>query len=152
GVLRGRRQRRDHARDCQQAGACREQRGLDSVSHLSPLLPSALDCAAIFDSATMMGGSGLVNRCAALIAAVLLLALPSALRAEDGYALWLRYAPLEGEALERLRAFNPRVGVRGHTEYEQRVEPFDPVGEALEELKTGLSSLVGRPLDQGEIG
>src|SRR5690606_35944016 len=99
-----------------------------------------------------MGGSGLVNRCAALIAAVLLLALPSALRAEDGYALWLRYAPLEGEALERLRAFNPRVGVRGHTEYEQRVEPFDTVGDAFEGLKTGLSSLVGRPLDQGEIG
>ena len=29
--------------------------------------------------------------------------------AEDGYDLWLRYAPLEGEALERMQEFNPLI-------------------------------------------
>ena len=45
----------------------------------------------------MMRGRELVNRIAALCAALLLSALATgAVRAEDGYDLWLRYAPLEG--------------------------------------------------------
>ena len=40
----------------------------------------------------MMVGRGLVNRCAALFALLLAIALPGMARAEDGYALWLRYA------------------------------------------------------------
>ena len=53
----------------------------------------------------MMGGRRVVNRVAALFVAVLSLVLAGPAAAEDGYALWLRYAPLEGEALERLRRF-----------------------------------------------
>src|SRR5690606_24997799 len=77
---------------------------------VSPQLPR-LDCAAVRDSATMMVGRGLVNRLAAAFALLVLLTVPASARAEDGYALWLRYAPLEGEALERLREFNPRIVV-----------------------------------------
>ena len=56
----------------------------------------------------MMGGKGLVNRCAALVTLLLLPVLAGPARAEDGYALWLRHAPLEGEALERLEGFGPQ--------------------------------------------
>ena len=92
----------------------------------------------------MMVGRGLVNRCAALIASALLLALPSALRAEDGYALWLRYAPLEGEALERLREFDPRIRLTGDPNH-------DPtIGAALGDLHRGVESLLGQRL--GERG
>ncbi|HYD25200.1 MAG TPA: alpha-glucuronidase family glycosyl hydrolase [Croceibacterium sp.] len=56
-----------------------------------------------------MIGRGLVNRLAALLALLLAaLAAAAPARAEGGYRLWLRYAPLEGEALERLRGFGPR--------------------------------------------
>jgi alpha-glucuronidase len=58
----------------------------------------------------MIMGRGLVNRLLALIAAAALAALPiTAAQAEDGYDLWLRHAPLEGAALERLRAFDVSV-------------------------------------------
>ena len=58
--------------------------------------------------------------------------------AEDGYDLWLRYAPLEGEALERMQEFNPLI---------RSVSLQDP--DAIEttaalELARGLDSLVGR--------
>ena len=96
----------------------------------------------------MMVGRGLVNRLAALIALVLTIAMPGAARAEDGYALWLRYAPLEGEALERLRSFNPRLTFREH----ERIFIEDEAGNieltatqdvALGELHRGLTSLLG---------
>ncbi|GIX19721.1 MAG: xylan alpha-1,2-glucuronidase [Erythrobacter sp.] len=58
----------------------------------------------------MMSGRGVVNRLAMVIAAALGCAVAAApLRAEDGYALWLRHAPLEGEALADLRAAAPVV-------------------------------------------
>lgn len=82
----------------------------------------------------MMGGRSLVNRCAALIASALLFALPGAVRAEDGYALWLRYAPLEGEALERLRAFDPAITAAGEGA---------TLALASQELARGLTSLTG---------
>ena len=54
----------------------------------------------------MMVGRGPVNlgfnRAAALFVLLLSLVVAMPARAEDGYALWLRYAPLEGEALKRL--------------------------------------------------
>ena len=43
----------------------------------------------------------------ALAAALAVLTLPGAAMAEDGYKLWLRYAPLQGEAKARLEAFEP---------------------------------------------
>jgi alpha-glucuronidase len=44
-----------------------------------------------------------------VIAVAFLAAAPAC--AEDGYALWLRHAPLEGEALAVLRAAAPIVPV-----------------------------------------
>ena len=92
----------------------------------------------------MMGGRDLVNRCAALLASLLLLALAGPVRAEDGHALWLRYAPLEGEALERLRAFDPRVHIT-------LVHDDNPTLEAAtRELSRGLSELMGQPSGAGQ--
>jgi alpha-glucuronidase len=84
-------------------------------------------------------GRGLVNRLWALMSAAAFAALPFApASAEDGYELWLRYAPLEGEALERMQEFNPLI---------LSVSLQDP--DAIEttaglELARGLDSLVGR--------
>jgi alpha-glucuronidase len=88
----------------------------------------------------MMGGKGLVNRCAALVTLLLFLVLATPARAEDGYALWLRYAPLEGEALERLEAFNPRVDFASDGASDAMT------GVAFNELKGGLESLLGHRL------
>jgi alpha-glucuronidase len=95
----------------------------------------------------MMVGRGVVNRVAALLALILLgLAMPA--RAEDGHALWLRYAPLEGEALERLRTFNPRIVVMNDSELldpaidDHGMTESDYV--AVAELNRGLASLTGR--------
>ncbi|QDH36125.1 alpha-glucuronidase [Porphyrobacter sp. YT40] len=81
-----------------------------------------------------MRGRGLVNRLAIAIAAILLAA---PLRAEDGYALWLRHAPLEGEALADLRAAAPVV----------MGDLTDPVSPTLviarDELRRGLAALQG---------
>jgi alpha-glucuronidase len=82
----------------------------------------------------MMGWRGVVNRVAALFVAVLSLVLAGPAQAEDGYALWLRYAPLEGEALERLRALT------GQT-YADTREPT--VGVAVSELMRGVGMLQG---------
>ena len=54
----------------------------------------------------MMMGEWLVNRLAGGFA-LLLLALGSPAQAEDGYDLWLRHAPLTGDALAALEAFDP---------------------------------------------
>ena len=85
----------------------------------------------------MMVGRGLVNRCALLLAVLVSLAVAGPARAEDGYALWLRYAPLQGQELARLQAFNPRVVTA--------VYPGDrPTLEAaVRELNRGLASLTG---------
>ncbi|HSJ78854.1 MAG TPA: alpha-glucuronidase, partial [Erythrobacter sp.] len=61
-------------------------------------------------------------------------------RAEDGYALWLRQAPLEGEALARLDGFAGPVSVD---------LPDDPTAAlAANELRTGVDAL----LSDGAIG
>jgi len=87
----------------------------------------------------MMGGRGLVNRCATLLAALMTIAFAGTARAEDGYALWLRHAPLEEEALARLRAFNPRPIL---TLRESRADR-PTLAVAGRELTAGLNSLLG---------
>lgn len=86
----------------------------------------------------MMRGRGLVNGFA-MIAAALLAAGQAC--AEDGYALWLRHAPLDGEALADLRAEAPFVP--------ERVWEDDSPTLAIaeDELRRGLAQLqgIGRP-------
>lgn len=82
----------------------------------------------------MMRGRGLVNGFA-MIAAALLAAGQAC--AEDGYALWLRHAPLEGEARARLARMDGAV-------YAGMAQ--DPtVALALDELYRGLDGLLARP-------
>jgi alpha-glucuronidase len=85
----------------------------------------------------MMVERGVVNRVAAPLALILLAAAMPA-RAEDGHALWLRYAPLEGEALERLRAFRGMFYAETH-------DPTTAV--AANELHRGLAMLRGESGD-----
>jgi alpha-glucuronidase len=86
----------------------------------------------------MMRGRGLVNRLAMLAAAFVAAVLACApLRAEDGYDLWLRHAPLEGEALAELRAAAPIVPVR------VGVKDSPTLAIAEEELRRGLAGLQG---------
>ena len=67
---------------------------------------------------------------------------PSAAPAEDGYALWLRYAPLEGQAKAALERFDPRLAPVSASS--------DPtILVAMQELNRGLSSLLERPLAAG---
>jgi len=95
----------------------------------------------------MIMGRRLVNRLLAQFAALAALALAGAAQAEDGYKLWLRYAPLEGKTLARLRAFNPRV----------KLPPARPAARptlaaAAQELGAGLNGLLaggGRPAGTG---
>ncbi len=86
----------------------------------------------------MMMGRMLVNRFAAMLAgAVITAVLPGGARAEDGYDLWLRNAPLQGQQLEALRAHSPMLSDAGNGAH----------GETLviarEELRRGLASLQG---------
>ena len=82
----------------------------------------------------MMRGRGLVNGFAMMVAAMLAAA---PLHAEDGYALWLRHAPLEGAALANLRAAAPIVPVVvGRPD-----SPTLAIAEA--ELRRGLAGLQG---------
>ncbi|WP_232468455.1 alpha-glucuronidase [Croceicoccus marinus] len=67
---------------------------------------------------------------------------PSVAPEEDGYALWLRYAPLEGQAKAALERFDPRLA------------PVSAISDptilvAMQELDRGLSSLLERPLAAG---
>jgi alpha-glucuronidase len=84
----------------------------------------------------MMRGRGLVNRLAMLAGALgvaVLAGTPA--RAEDGYALWLHHAPLEGEALARLEGFAGPVSTN---------LPDDPTAAlAANELRTGIDALLG---------
>ena len=60
----------------------------------------------------MMRVRGLVNRLSMLVMAGLVsLGVNAPVHAEDGYDLWLRYAPLEGEALARLQGVKPQAHV-----------------------------------------
>ena len=92
----------------------------------------------------MMRGRGLVNclgkAFGALAAPAALLCLASPAQAEDGYALWLRHAPLEGEALARLGDFNPQISVMV---YDRDSTPT--LETAVRELAAGLESLLGHP-------
>lgn len=85
----------------------------------------------------MIMGRGLVNRLLGLAAALAALALPGAAHAEDGYKLWLRYAPLEGQQVARLKTFNPRLALVFH----DKISPSQHV--AARELQLGLNSLLG---------
>ena len=86
----------------------------------------------------MMRVREVVNRVAAGLAVLLWAVLaPAPAWAEDGHDLWLRYAPLEGEALAAL-ARQPIV-----VESDQAAEPT--VAIALAELRTGIESMTGRP-------
>jgi len=94
----------------------------------------------------MIMGRGLVNRLLALFVALVALALPCAAQAEDGYQLWLRYAPLQGEALARLEAFDP------HVQFASDVNNDVISGTAFQELRRGLKSLLGHPLSKSGNG
>ena len=91
----------------------------------------------------MMRGKNVVNWLATvfvLFAAII--CAPRPVAAEDGYDLWLRHAPLEGEALDRLVAFNPRIRIDSHAGF---------IDEALsisaEEIRLGLDGLLGDQSD-----
>lgn len=87
----------------------------------------------------MMRGRGLVNRLATLIAAMAaLVPMASPAVAEDGYALWLRHAPLEGEVREKLAALDGTV-------YAETAQS-PTVALAVAELNRGLDGLLGRPV------
>jgi alpha-glucuronidase len=77
----------------------------------------------------------------ALAAALAALALPSAATAEDGYKLWLRYAPLQGEALARVRALPMTVYADGQP----------TAVTAATELLRGLASLRGEDGQPGVV-
>ena len=85
----------------------------------------------------MMRGRRLVNRIAALLALLLTALLPAPALAEDGYDLWLRYAPLEGEARKNLARFDPEIRVRDHAGY---VDPSTAI--AADEIRRGIASLL----------
>jgi len=90
-------------------------------------------------------GRGLVNRLWALACIAALAAWPAApAQAEDGYDLWLRYAPLEGEALERLQEFNPQVRIDLHND-----AATPTIEAAVGELHRGLESLTQKPAGSG---
>ncbi|WP_151972774.1 alpha-glucuronidase [Erythrobacter sp. EC-HK427] len=86
-----------------------------------------------------MRGSRIVNCLCGAILALTALAVPSVLRAQDGYDLWLRYAPLDGEALERLRRLDLHPVASDS-------DASDPTVElALNELERGLAGLQNAP-------
>ncbi|MEW4449442.1 alpha-glucuronidase [Qipengyuania sp. JC766] len=83
-----------------------------------------------------MRGSKLVNTIATAVAILVAGAFPpAAVRAEDGYDLWLRHAPLDGAALERI------VAMQGSIVAETRSDPT--IGIAAAELQRGLRGLTG---------
>ena len=93
----------------------------------------------------MMRGRGLVNRLAMMVAAMLVSGIAAAgARAEDGYDLWLRHAPLDGEVLARLAAFDGSISV----------DSADPTARlAVDELRLGLDRLQAaqsQPSDQSK--
>ena len=86
----------------------------------------------------MMRGRKLVNRLATLFASLIGcagIAVPAC--AEDGYDLWLRYAPLEGEALEDLRGHSPIIPT------DIAAADSDTLAAVRSELRRGLAKLQG---------
>ena len=69
---------------------------------------------------------------------VLLCVLAAALHAETGYDAWLRYAPLEGTALDRARAETPAVVTL--------LDDAPPAVSGRSELIRGLRGMLGRTL------
>ncbi|MXO85851.1 alpha-glucuronidase [Altererythrobacter aurantiacus] len=89
-----------------------------------------------------MRGKRLVNWLAALFASVLgCIALAAPAKAEDGYGLWLRYAPPEGEAKAELSR-HPIVLATNS----QQDNPT--IAVAMAELERGLESLSGLDVDR----
>ena len=77
-----------------------------------------------------------------LLAAMLALAVPATAQAEDGYDLWLRHAPLEGEALERLSRFSVnrpvQTGPDGQVTTSQTMDAaYDELTRATAQLTAG---------------
>jgi alpha-glucuronidase len=84
----------------------------------------------------MIMGRGLVNRLVALILALAAMAVPvTAARAEDGYDLWLRYAPLEGSEVREAAAALGPVIILG--------DPTPTSEAACDELQRGIAGLLG---------
>lgn len=87
----------------------------------------------------MMRVRELVNRLAVAAAlGVSALLMAPAARAEDGYDLWLRYAPLEGAARDRLAEFDPIVVIDHGA-----AAPHPSLVIAADELDRGISALLG---------
>ena len=81
------------------------------------------------------------RRCTTLLGATALLALPAlatVTHAEDGYRLWLRYVPVHGAWVERYR--------RSASELVPGATRSPTLRAASEELKRGLSGMLGRPV------
>ena len=82
----------------------------------------------------MMTGRGLVNRCALIVALLISFLAAGPAQAEDGYALWLRYAPLHGRELGRIKQ------IPG-TAYGDNGDPI--IRAAVDELGRGYRGLRG---------
>jgi alpha-glucuronidase len=83
----------------------------------------------------MMTGRSLVNQLACVVGLLIVLSFPVAARAEDGYQLWLRYAPLPASAA---------TSASGHLGKVQVIaDPASPtVAVALAEFDRGLPLLL----------
>ena len=93
-----------------------------------------------------MSRGRIVNRLGTIVLLCLCACLlPASAAAEDGYALWLRYVPLDGEAGERLRAAHLVIGSARDGEDET-------VRAARSELARGLAGLSGRPAGPSDDG
>ncbi|WP_439648373.1 alpha-glucuronidase family glycosyl hydrolase [Croceibacterium aestuarii] len=80
-------------------------------------------------------GRGLVNRLLRLCAVIAALTLPGVTNAEDGYDLWLRYAPLaEDRAADTAAALGPVLVVSA---------PTPTIAAARRELERGLAGMLG---------
>ncbi len=79
------------------------------------------------------------------VAFALLLTVPALtmpVRAEDGYALWLRYRPMEAAAQARYRPLATAIVSEGNS---------PSLGAARNELTQGLSGLLDRPVGAGAV-
>jgi len=76
------------------------------------------------------------------LAAAILLVLAAPARAEDGYDLWLRYRPVEANALTQYRPLATAVVSEGAS---------PSLGAAKAELTQGLSGLLAKPASAGSV-
>ncbi|MGB3377238.1 MAG: alpha-glucuronidase [Allopontixanthobacter sediminis] len=85
-----------------------------------------------------MRGTKLVNRLAARFTVLVVIALSATPSyAEDGYDLWLRFAPLDGVAAAKLKSQTPVVAPISEGDRSSTLDV------AVEELERGLTSLRG---------